>query len=114
MFLLIKNYTSFIPTNTAVESQNRLYPIVLKSHTCTLLKFGTLSQLPLQIPCVIFLLCVVLVVRYKWRRDADPRAQPPQPPPACTSCQLVEMGEMVLLGDKCNKCGRSRAEVNLP
>ena len=65
----------------------------------------------LQVPCVIFLLCVVLIVRWKWRRDADPR---PQVPPACTSCQLVEMGEMVLLGDKCPKCGRSRAEVNIP
>ncbi len=50
--------------------------------------------LPFQIPCVVFLLCVVLVVRYKWRRDADPR---PPVSSGCTSCQLIEMGEMVCL-----------------
>ena len=61
-----------------------------------------------QIPCVVFLLCVVVIVRYKWRRDSDPR---PQGPAACTSCQLIEIGEMVCLGDRCPKCGRPQSEI---
>lgn len=60
---------------------------------------------------LVFLLVIISTLwcmkRYKSRPDAlGPAAQLPGGPTSCTSCQLIDMGEMACYGGVCSKCGQ--------
>ena len=76
-----------------------------------LYKFGS------QVPAIIFFVCVVVALCNRRRRGAGGGSGGPDNPamdggekrasarPACTSCQLIQMGEMACYLGYCPDCG---------